>query len=152
MAASWNESLWWCDGTTIASSNKKRLYRACLHSRIQVTVLASRNKMKLLPNNTFMWSFDTASTGSKPLQTQCALGEDWLHPSVWKNWQLLVYLNENWKREKKLNCVHWDFWRFWLAWSGNVLKFSFKLRPAVCQNLIDIFHVLRNIQFNSDIK
>ena len=74
-----------------------------------------------------------------------------IHPSE-KNWQLLVYLNENWKREKKLNCVHWDFWRFWLAWSGNVLKFSFKLRPAVCQNLIDIFHVLRNIQFNSDIK
>ena len=44
------------------------------------------------------------------------------------------------------------FGRIWVTWSGSVLKFSFQLRPAVCQNLIDIFHVLRNIQFNSDIK
>ena len=69
-----------------------------------------------------------------------------------KNWQQLVYQNENWKREKNWAVCTRIFGRIWLTWSGSVLKFSFQLRPAVCQNLIDIFHVLRNIQFNSDIK
>lgn len=71
---------------------------------------------------------------------------------VEKNWQQLVYQNENWKREKNWTVCTRIFGWIWLTWSGSVLKFSFQLRPAVCQNLIDIFHVLRNIQFNSDIK
>ena len=151
----------WCDGTTIARSNKKRLYRAFLHSlsRNQVTLLASWNKMKLLPNNTFMWSFDTAS---KPLyvmafygvKLKIALGQDWLHQSglrrkTGSNWFTKTKI-EN-ERKNWIVCTRIFGW-IRLTWSGSVLKFSFQLRPAVCQNLIDIFHVLRNIQFNSDIK
>ena len=144
----------WCDGATIASSNKKRLYRLPpLTLETRSPSCFSRNKMKLLPHNTFMWSFDTAYSRHVLVESNLS----WLSLAasirlVEKNWQQLVYQNENWKREKNWTVCTRIFGWIWLTWSGSVLKFSFQLRPAVCQNLIDTFHVLRNIQFNSDIK
>ena len=88
------------------------------------------------------------------VKLKIALGQDWLHQSG-----LRGKTGSNWFTETKIEnerknwivCTR-IFGRIWVTWSGSVLKFSFQLRPADCQNLIDIFHVLRNIQFNSDIK
>ena len=88
------------------------------------------------------------------VKLKIALGQDWLHQSgqrrkTGSNWFTETKI-EN-ERKNWIVCTR-IFGRIWVTWSGSVLKFSFQLRPADCQNLIDIFHVLRNIQFNSDIK